>query len=120
MEGGSGDAQRGSEVEVREGRRRGLAGLQDVSDNPLHLAAMEGGGLSRLKELAVQYGVDYQDSGGRTPLMYAVLGNQPRACELLLKMKASINAKDMTGLTPLLWATYKAHADVIRVLLKWG
>ena len=29
-----------------------------------------------------QCGVDYMDYGGRTPLMYAVLGNQPRMCEV--------------------------------------
>ena len=29
-----------------------------------------------------QYGVEYRDAGGRTPLMYAVLGNQPKMCEV--------------------------------------
>ena len=29
-----------------------------------------------------QYGVEYRDQGGRTPLMYAVLGNQPKMCEV--------------------------------------
>lgn len=91
---------------------------RDLSDNPLHLAAMEGVGVAQLKALALQFGVDYRDSGGRTALMYAVIGNQPKVCEVLLKMKAEVNCKDLTGLTPLLWATYKAHADVIRVLLK--
>lgn len=71
-----------------------------------------------MKTLALQYGVDYRDIGGRTPLMYAVLGNQPKMLELLLKFKASVNAKDMTGLTALLWATYQANADALRVLMK--
>ena len=30
----------------------------------------------------MKYGVDYQDQYYRTPLMYAVLGNQPRMCEV--------------------------------------
>lgn len=76
------------------------------------------GASSQIKTLALRCGVDYRDSGGRTPLMYAVLGNQPKMCELLVKLKAEINAKDLAGLTPLLWATYQAKADIIRVLLK--
>lgn len=102
----------------QEQRRIGLDS-QELSDNPIHVAAMNGAGISQLKSLAMQFGVEHRDSGGRTPLMYAVIGNQPKMCELLLKLKASVNARDMTGLTPLLWATYKAHADVIKVLLKY-
>ena len=55
-----------------------------------------------LISLALQHGVDYRDAGGRTPLMYAVQGNQPKMCEVLLKLKANVNAKDLAGLTPLL------------------
>lgn len=102
----------------REYGQRGSADIQDISNHPIHLAAMEGVGGSQMKTLALQYGVDYRDIGGRTPLMYAVLGNQPKMLELLLKFKASVNAKDMTGLTALLWATYQANADALRVLMK--
>lgn len=100
-------------------QRRVRLDFQELSDNPIHVAAMEGVAISQMKSLALQFGVDYQDSGGRTSLMYAVIGNQPKMCELLLKLKALVNSKDLTGLTPLLWATYKAHADIIRVLLKY-
>ncbi len=65
-----------------------------------------------------EFGVDYTDHGGRTPLMYAVLGNQPKMCEALLTLGAAVNAKDSSGLTPLLWATYQARAQVIRTLLR--
>ncbi len=94
-------------------------GSQDISTNPIHLAAMEGVSSSQMKDWALQFGVDYRDAGGRTPLMYAVLGNQPRMCDALVKLKASINAKDLAGLTPLLWATYQGKAEIIRVLLKY-
>lgn len=79
---------------------------------------MEGVSNSQMKSLALQNGVDYRDIGGRTPLMYVVLGNQPKMCDVLVKLKANINAKDLAGLTPLLWATYQAKPDIIRVLLK--
>ena len=100
---------------AREGLREGHQGL---SEHPIHTAAMEGVSSSAMKTLALQHGVDYRDANGRTPLMYSVHGNQPKMCEVLLKLKASVNAKDLAGLTPLLWATYKAKADIIRVLLK--
>ena len=67
---------------------------------------------------AIQFGVDYRDHGGRTPLMYTVLGNQPRMCEVLLGLGAAVNAKDTSGLTPLLWATFQAKPLIIRVLLR--
>lgn len=99
------------------GRRENRLGSHDVSNHPIHQAVMEGAS-SQIKTLALRCGVDYRDIGGRTPLMYAVLGNQPKICELLVKLKADINDKDLAGLTPLLWATYQAKADIIRVLLK--
>ena len=100
------------------GGRGGGGGPQDNSSHPIHQNAMEGVSSSEMKSLALQFGVDYRDSGGRTPLMYAVLGNQPKMCEVLVKLKADLNARDMAGLTPLLWATYQAKAAIIRVLLK--
>ena len=71
-----------------------------------------------MKRLAIQYGVDSRDQGGRTPLMYAVLGNQPKVCEQLIKLRANIDIKDLSGQTPLLWATFLARAELVRVLLK--
>ncbi len=91
---------------------------QTMSNAEIHLAAMEGVRVSEMKRLVMQYGVDYKDQGGRTPLMYAVLGNQPKLCEQLIKQRASLNMKDMCGLTALLWATFLARPEVIRVLLK--
>lgn len=50
--------------------------------------------------------------------MYAVLGNQPKMCDMLLGMGAAVNAKDSTGLTALLWAAYQAKPQVLRTLLR--
>lgn len=102
----------------QEGAGGSGASSQDVSTDQIHLASMEGVSSSQIKSLALQFGVDYRDNGGRTPLMYAVLGNQPKMCETLLKLKANVNARDLSGLTPLLWATYQAKPNPLRILLK--
>jgi ankyrin repeat protein len=89
-----------------------------TSREEIHMAAMEGVKSSQLKKLAIQYGVDYRDHGGRTPLMYAVLGNQPRMCDTLLSLGAKVNTQDSTGLTPLLWATFQAKPQCMKILLR--
>lgn len=91
---------------------------QDLSEEQIHLSALEGVSASQMRILALQHGVDYRDMGGRTPLMYAILGNQPKMCEVLIKLKATVNILDLAGLTPLLWATFHAQPDVMRILLK--
>jgi len=81
--------------------------------------------------------------------MYAVLGNQPKMCEVrgltltpqsalsmqhagkwsslwtvsmflqvLLQLGANVNTTDAAGLTPLLWAAYRARAQAMKVLLR--
>ena len=89
--------------------------------------------------------------------MYAVLGNQPKMCEvgvarsrstpppaancivpicpplplllllllllpsmqLLLGMGASVNLKDYSASSPILWATYQSKLEVMKILLRW-
>lgn len=109
-----------------------------TSSEEIHVAAMEGVKSSQMKKLvspstltpsphypssvlppqAIRYGVDYRDHGGRTTLMYAILGNQPRMCEILLELGAKVNVRDNTGLTPLLWATFQAKPQCMRTLLR--
>lgn len=96
----------------------GGEGGDQLSQEEIHLSAMEGTSMTQIKTLALQYGVDYKDAGGRTPLMYSVLGNQPKMCETLIKLKATVNIVDQSGVTPLLWATFHARPDIIRLLLK--
>ena len=95
-------------------------GSHNLSTNPIHQSAMEGVGSMQMKTLVEECGVDLRDTGGRTPLMYAVLGNQPRMCEVLLKLKADINAIDYSGMSSLLWATYQSKPEVVRILLKYA
>ena len=66
----------------------------------------------------MRYGVDYRDHGGRTPLMYAVLGNQPKMCELLIQLGADVNATDYASLGPLLWSAYHIRPIPMRILLR--
>ena len=91
---------------------------QYMSNEEIHIAASEGVSSSQMKSLALQYGVDFRDHGGRTPLMYTIIGNQPKMCSMLIKLKASVNALDSSGMTPLLWATYLAKPDIIKTLLR--
>lgn len=91
---------------------------QYISNEEIHVAAMEGVSNSQMKSLALQYGVDFRDHGGRTPLMYTIIGNQPKLCSALVKLKAAVNAQDSTGMSPLLWATFKAKPDIMKILLR--
>ena len=91
---------------------------QYISESRIHLSAMEGINASGMKALASQHGVDYRDRGCRTPLMYAILGNKPKICEILIKLKANVNIQDGVEFTPLLWATFHARPDIMKILLK--
>lgn len=52
--------------------------------------------------------------------MYAVIGNQPRTCDVLIKLGADVHAKDSIGQTALLWAASKGVPDPMKILLKAG
>jgi len=96
----------------------GGTGSAEMSQEEIHMSAMEGTSATEMRTLALQYGVDYKDALGRTPLMYAVLGNQPKMCDALIKLKATVNFVDHSGVTPLLWATFHARPDLMKLLLK--
>jgi ankyrin repeat protein len=93
---------------------------QYLSNQEIHLSAMNGDKSSYMKKLVMKYGVDHSDHGGRTPLMYSVLGNQPKMTECLINMGAEIDAIDVSHHTALLWAVYHAKSEVVKVLLKHG
>ena len=71
-----------------------------------------------MKTFLQTFPVDCPDHLGRTPLMYASIGNRVKAVEMLLRQGASAPVKDGNGRTALLWAAYYGHFEVVRVLIK--
>jgi ankyrin repeat protein len=60
------------------------------------------------------------DSGGLTPLLYAVRENCLACVEVLLRNKADINLPDPDGVSPLLVAIMNANWDVAKHLIEAG
>lgn len=70
---------------------------------------------------ALREGADVETRGvGLTPLMYAAISGNERACHLLLAAHASVNAQDEDGARPLHLAAAAGHAAVCIVLLRGG
>lgn len=70
---------------------------------PLTLAASHG--ISEIIQLLLKNGAqNTPDTGGTTPLMYAVTSNSAKAVELLLEKESNINAKNSAGVTALMYA----------------
>ncbi len=91
----------------------------EFSSDLIHMAALRGEvNVSQMKRLVSTYGVNCRDFGRRPPLLYAVLGDQPQMCEILLKLRATVNTFDIGGITPLLWATYQSKPAIVAILLK--
>jgi ankyrin repeat protein len=91
----------------------------DGAKSPLHVAAGKGD-IGAMRQLVADFGVENMDSSGRTPLMYSVIGNRGKACKLLVKFGADINARDDQGNTPLIWACCRGTRDSLKELLKMG
>lgn len=91
----------------------------DDSSSPLHIAAARGE-VGAIRALLSELGVDELDGSGRTPLMYAVIGNRFKACKVLVKCKADVNARDDNGNTPLMWAACRGCSESMKELLKLG
>jgi len=87
--------------------------------SPLHVAAGKGD-VGTMRRLIGDYGIENIDSQGRTPLMYAVIGNKGKACKLLVKLGADINGRDDLGNTPLIWGACRGTRDSLKELLKMG
>ncbi|KAM9689694.1 IQ motif and ankyrin repeat domain-containing protein 1 isoform 4-T6 [Dama dama] len=64
--------------------------------------------------------VDFEDSGGNTPLSEAAAGGQPLAIQLLAEQGANPNSKGAFGRTPLYRAAFGGHLEAVEVLLKLG
>jgi ankyrin repeat protein len=64
--------------------------------------------------------VNSLDDQGRTPLMYAAIGNYDSTINTLKSCGAIINMADREGKTALHWACQNGHADAARALLYAG
>ena len=79
-------------------------------------------GNTSMVELLMEHGADVNPSGGRTPLMGAVSGQQVELIEWLLEEGADPNAVDMNGWTVLMGAAEGDDMDVeiIAMLIEAG
>ena len=59
-------------------------------------------------------------SRSTTPLHYAILGNQAKCVEYLLKKGANINAEDNTKMKPLQVSAEKGFIECVKILLAYG
>ena len=64
--------------------------------------------------------VDVQDSGGKTPLLWASYYGHLKIVEYLIEKGASIDIKDSEGRTAFYWASKKKHLEVAKVLAANG
>lgn len=62
--------------------------------------------------------IDFQDTQGHTPLMWAAYQGDGLSVQLLLSHAADPNLKDAIGLTPLHWAVVKGNRLCIRRLVE--
>jgi ankyrin repeat protein len=81
-------------------------------------------GTPKQVQAAIDNGADVNAADlrdGFTPLMCAAEWNRmPEVITVLLKAGANINAKDMFGMTALIWAARDNSPKVITILLKAG
>ncbi len=55
-----------------------------------------------------------------TPLQYAASSGRLAMAQLLIKHKATVDAVDLAGRTPLMWAAWQGRAEVVEALLEAG
>jgi ankyrin repeat protein len=91
-----------------------------METTPLHSAAEKG--FPALVELLDQHGADLhaRDRGGRTPLIRAVLADQPTCVNTLAKCSADLNLTDGAGCTALGHALRQQNLGLAQLLLDLG
>merc|ERR1712098_114238 len=57
---------------------------------------------------------------GYSPLHYAALHGSQESCKVFLLKGANINLKSKLGITPIMLAFNRGHADVVKLLLQNG
>lgn len=99
--------------------QQGTANWMEMETSPLHSTAEKG--FVALTELLLKNGADInaQDRGGRTPLIRAVLKNQPATVKVLLEKGADANPTDATGNTALGHAVGRQTLPLAQLLLDY-
>lgn len=89
-------------------------------DTPLMRAATFCRGDARIVELLAPRAIlDAQTANGHTACLLASNVGNADVVATLLAHGANANIADDLGSTPLLWAVYKGHVDVVDILLSW-
>lgn len=89
-----------------------------VKSTPSQLnIAISKGDLAKVQQL-IEIGVDFnkKDERGKTPLMYAILFNQPQIVAYLIKKGADYRAEDSNGLTILDYAEKSKSEEIIKLV----
>ena len=98
------------------------ANIQDTSGNtPLHICTFKG--FSIISQLLIDSGcteINRRSFIGRTPLHFAVHGENVAEVELLLKNNADANMQDYQGNTPLHISTCKGFSNISQLLIESG
>ena len=79
--------------------------------------AISKGDLAKVQQL-VEIGVDVnkKDERGKTPLMYAILFNQPQIVSFLIRNGADYRAEDSNGLTILDYAEKSKSEEILKLV----
>lgn len=87
-----------------------------ITPSQLNLAISKGD-LAKVQQL-VEIGVDVnkKDERGKTPLMYAILFNQPQIVAYLIKKGADCNAKDVKGNSISDYAEKSKSEEIIKLV----
>ncbi len=87
-----------------------------ITPSQLNLAISKGD-LAKVQQL-VEIGVDVnkKDERGKTPLMYAILFNQPQIVAYLIKKGADYRAEDSNGLTILDYAEKSKSEEILKLV----
>jgi len=87
-----------------------------ITPSQLNLAISKGD-LAKVQQL-IEIGVDFnkKDERGKTPLMYAILFNQPQIVAYLIKKGADYRAEDANGLTILDYAEQSKSEEIIKLV----
>ncbi|KAI6655252.1 Kinesin-like protein KIF3A [Oopsacas minuta] len=83
----------------------------------LHMTASQGN-RSLLKRLVATQNVNELDTENRSALMYACVGDQLKAAEILIKKGANTNLVDKAGNSALIYAVQFGRDQLVKLLLK--